>query len=152
MPVSIVSRADEILRNLELVYGQQRDRAEPAPQGAGPQIRGAGREGGCRERRAAEHAAVDVPARRSRAGADPRPDQGPRHQLADPDRGIEQTQRNQEDNWYLIKRYWKSNIPKPRTSFREVRGLCYYLISVILIIHAFFFSYYAFLIFVGTLT
>ncbi len=57
-----------------------------------------------------------------------------------------------EDNRYLIKRYWKSNIPKPPNLFSRSPGLVLFLIGVILIIHAFFFSYYAFLIFVGTLT
>ena len=77
---------------------QQRNCSQPQPQGAGAQGLGPCRARGGREPFAAEHAALDVPARRPGAGADSRPNQGVGHQFADAHRGAEQTQRNQEDN------------------------------------------------------
>lgn len=75
MPASVVARAEEILKNLELVYGnneivpskspRRRDRKR-SPEFARRRKRGSD----------AGYAAFDVPTRRSSAGADPRSDQG----------------------------------------------------------------------------
>ena len=89
MPASVVSRADEILKNLVKVYGT--DEIVPSKS---PKLRG-------RKQASVKDAVVDVPARRSGAGADPRSDQGTGHRFPYAARSAQQAERDQEDRRYL---------------------------------------------------
>lgn len=100
MPVSVVSRADEILRNLELVYGNN----EIVPSRS---IKNRGKKPSPSVKEAAENGAPQNMQLSMFQLDDPvlvqirDPDQGTRHQLPDPDRSAQQAQRNQEDNRHI---------------------------------------------------
>ena len=102
MPMSVVSRADEILRNLELVYGNNEIVPSRSLKKPRQETLAVG-QGGCRSRCPAEHAAVDVPAGRSGAGADPRPDQGLDINSLTPIEGSKKTNENKKITRYMIK-------------------------------------------------
>ena len=86
MPAAITDRAGQILRDMESAHrGKLKDSRKKAPT-----IR--------RQRHPAQH----VPTRRPGPQADPRRDQGTRHQLAYAARSTEQAERNQENSRYLI--------------------------------------------------
>ena len=78
----------------------RRDRAEQKPQTPRAQA-GVGQGCGRRGRQGGVDAVVDVPARRSGAGADPRSDQGTGHRFPYAARSAQQAERDQEDRRYL---------------------------------------------------
>ena len=100
MPASVVSRADEILKKPGEGLRHRRDRAEQKPQTPRAQA-GVGQGCGRRVRQGGVDAVVDVPARRSGAGADPRSDQGTGHRFPYAARSAQQAERDQEDRRYL---------------------------------------------------
>ena len=98
MPASVVSRADEILKNLVKVYGT--DEIVPSKS---PKLRG-------RKQASVKDAVEEADKgasmqlsmfQRSGAGADPRPDQGTGHRFPYAARSAQQAERDQEDRRYL---------------------------------------------------